>query len=107
MEPSSSNPNDGLFHVVILIHGTWGRDASGWYQRSSSQETFAKRLAARLVGTPLEGALSRTVEVFEWSGANTHHARREAAMALATFVTKIREKFHTERVRFHFVAHSH
>jgi hypothetical protein len=93
-------------HFVILIHGTWGQDAGGWYQTSASTETFATRLAERLVGTPLEGALSR-VTMFEWSGANTHEARMKAARDLALLLIRIRWQFPTDRLRFYFVAHSH
>lgn len=94
-------------HFVFLIHGTWGQDNEGWYQIAASRENFAARLAARLVGTPLEGALSRAATVFEWSGANTHEARLKAAQDLALLLTGIRKAHPNERLRFHFVAHSH
>ncbi|HEY5868193.1 MAG TPA: hypothetical protein VI542_21965 [Candidatus Tectomicrobia bacterium] len=94
-------------HVILLIHGTWGRDPAGWYQPACSDENFASRLAAKLAGTPLEGAVWGGTEVFEWSGENTHQARLTAARELAERLLEIRQRHPAERLRFHLVAHSH
>lgn len=108
--PSTPNPPEGppdhnFTHFIFLIHGTWGRDSDGWYRPSSTGKRFADRLAARLEGTPLAGAVWRDIEVFEWSGDNTHAARLEAADQLTDLLFTIRK--HDPRTRFHFVAHSH
>ena len=94
-------------HYVFLIHGTWGKDQAGWYQPSAPRENFAKRLAARLTGTPLEGAVWNDARVFEWSGENTHWGRIKAAIDLGDMLLRIRFAQPSERPRFHFIAHSH
>jgi hypothetical protein len=105
-EESSGTDGAPIKHYVFLIHGTWGRDPQGWY-RVDADGSFAERLASRLVGAPLEGALWRDIEVFEWSGDNTHEARMAGANDLAQLLLRMRLYRSLENVRFHFVAHSH
>ena len=96
----------GVRHYLFLIHGTWGQDPQGWYH-PDVDDGFARRLATRLDGTPLEGALWRDVNVFEWSGENSHEARKAAAEKLALLLLRMRQHRPFENARFHFVAHSH
>lgn len=107
VETSQLRPGEQAKHFVFLIHGTWGKDKDGWYQASTSRKNFAHRLALKLEGSPLEGAIWRETEVFEWNGDNTHDARLKAAFQLWKRIAMIRYRYAGERLRFHFIAHSH
>jgi hypothetical protein len=96
-------------HYVMLIHGTWNSPTPGevkWYESGGA---FAKKLARRLEGSPLAGAVWRRCCGngcnFSWSGDNTHDARLEAAEKLSATLLGIRVA--DPKARIHLVAHSH
>jgi predicted alpha/beta-hydrolase family hydrolase len=96
-EPVGLAPNDvsalkleGPRHVVVLVHGTWARNAE-WIAdgdlRSSLEDSGAAVLA------------------FRWSGANTHSARRQAASELVSEMRRLHAQLPDSRLSI--VAHSH
>lgn len=92
-------------HYIFLIHGTWGKSSQGWYQIAGPSNNFANRLAKKLEGTDLAGAVWRDSTVFEWNAGNTHDDRLIAASDLATFLIRLR--YQDPSAKFHFIAHSH
>ena len=80
--------------VLTLIHGTWARHAPWTLPGSPLRKALADRLGDRI-----------TFETLEWSGANTHRARREAAQKLRA---QLKDSIADHPLARHFlVAHSH
>jgi pimeloyl-ACP methyl ester carboxylesterase len=80
--------------VVILVHGTFARDAQ-WTKSDSK----LRRELRDLFGE--HAAYYR----HQWSGHNTFRARNEAAAALATELKRLGDSF--PRARLFIIAHSH
>ena len=84
--------------IIFLVHGTFARGA-GWTKPGSTFCTQLKRDLQAL------GHEKIRFELFEWSGDNTHHARREAAVKLER---ALRASVRLQPQSDHFVvAHSH
>jgi pimeloyl-ACP methyl ester carboxylesterase len=80
--------------VVVLVHGTFAREAE-WIRPSSQ---FSVSLASSL-------GYGTEVRSFRWSGANSHSARLQAAEELRVFLHESLDSFPSSR---HFLlAHSH
>lgn len=81
-------------YVVVLIHGTWAKDAAWTADRSSLRAYLTK-------------TLSGTIEfvVFPWSGKNSISARQRAAKDLQAFLHDLQLKFPDSQ--HYIVAHSH
>lgn len=80
--------------MVILIHGSFARDAA-WPRPGSSLRRRIERDAP--------GAL--TFYQFQWSGKNTHRARLEAGRSFATYLRDVKTR-HTD-ARIVAITHSH
>lgn len=90
-----------MTNIIILVHGTWGRDNNGWYQLLDNSECFTFKLK-----DSLDGELMNPIYIpFEWSGDNNHIERELAAEKLACKLIELRDE-HSD-ARFHFIAHSH
>jgi pimeloyl-ACP methyl ester carboxylesterase len=79
--------------LFVLVHGTWANKAT-WIEQSSY---FASRLTAIV-------PCSET-RAFRWTGANRDKARRQAALQLAEFTSKLREDHADAEIVV--VGHSH
>ncbi len=79
------------YDALVLVHGTFGRD-SAWTRPESP---FVSRLTKDLHVPVLR---------FAWSGVNSHRARLNAGVELATFVSELHSKGHR---RLCVIAHSH
>ena len=90
-------------HIVVLIHGTWGRGIFPRH-RSSAAAWCAHGSPCRRA---IEEALGPQVLfiVFNWTGGNNVRARKNAASALVTTVENARLRLPMARVLA--VAHSH
>lgn len=80
--------------VVILIHGTFARDAK-WIESNSE---MSKALCERFPTV--------RVEAFRWSGRNSHMARISAGEALAGRIDDISKSLKTG-AGIHLIGHSH
>lgn len=88
-------------HVVIAVHGTWGRNPTGFYQDSKEPNSFCQRLLRSLApDIPVEDIIWIP---FEWDHTNNHQNRVEGARKLANLFDKHRKETHL----IHVVAHSH
>ena len=80
--------------VLTLIHGTWAPHAPWTLPDSPLRKALASQLGDRIA-----------FETLEWSGANTHRARREAAQKLRA---QLADSIAANPLARHFlVAHSH
>jgi pimeloyl-ACP methyl ester carboxylesterase len=80
--------------VLTLIHGTWAPHAPWTLPDSPLRKALAGQLGDRIA-----------FETLEWSGANTHRARREAAQKLRA---QLADSIAANPLARHFlVAHSH
>jgi len=88
-------PNDFQLRrkLFVLVHGTWANNAT-WIDQSSY---FASRLTAKF-------PCSET-RAFRWSGANAEEARRQAALKLAEFTSRLRQDCKDAEIVV--VGHSH
>lgn len=86
---------------VILVHGTYSSaksdEGARWWQRDSQ---FVRDLTTRL---PHGIRLLDQGDFFAWSGANSYAERRYAAIELYKFL----QKFESDDIPYHIVAHSH
>lgn len=90
--------------LVFLVHGTWGRGESAWYQSTSSPNSFAAKIKKEMGDRGVD--LDAIIFVpFEWKGGNTHADRLEGAKSLASRMFELRRQY--VNATFHFVAHSH
>ena len=90
-----------MTNIIILVHGTWGKDEKGWYQNLDAPDCFTNNLKRSL-----NGDLSNSIFIpFEWSGDNTHIEREVAGKNLAEKLIELRNKYKDSK--FHFIAHSH
>lgn len=91
-------------HIVLLVHGTWGKSANAWYDVSKGPTGFASRLKTALVmrGFVLDNLI---LMPFEWTGGNTHSDRLNGATALAFRIVDLTNQY--PDATLHFVAHSH
>ncbi len=84
--------------IIFLVHGTFARGAS-WTKPDSTFRTKLKRDLQAMGHEKIRFVL------FEWSGDNTHRARREAAVKLER---ALRTSVRLQPQSYHFVvAHSH
>lgn len=88
-------------HVVIQVHGTWGRNA---YFRLPTAKWCEENSACRLSAIT---ALGRDVvfNALSWSGANSTDARLKAARQLSTCLKTQHQKH--PNAKLHILAHSH
>src|SRR5262245_50649838 len=93
-----------MTHVVILVHGTWGKSANAWYHDSADANGFAAKLKTALAG---RGVNSDEIVIVphEWTGGNTHADRLDGAAKLAEKIVGLRDRYRDSE--FHLVAHSH
>lgn len=84
--------------IVFLVHGTFARGA-GWTKRGS---VFCERLHAELKALDCDDV---RFEVVEWSGGNSHKARRYGAVKLERAMRKSIKKY--PQAHQFVVAHSH
>lgn len=91
-------------HIVLLVHGTWGKSANAWYDVSKGPTSFATRLKNELVNRGF--ALDNLILIpFEWTGGNTHSDRLNGATSLASRIVDLKSQY--PDAILHFVAHSH
>ena len=91
-------------HIVLLVHGTWGKSANAWYDVSKGPTSFATRLKTRLVERGF--VLDKLILMhFEWTGGNTHSDRLTGATSLASRIVDLTSQY--PDATLHFVAHSH
>ena len=90
-------------HLVILVHGTWGRGLLPFFKRG----TAAWCEKGSLLRTRVSEALSGNVGfyVFKWTGANSPRSRVKAAERLEGEISKIIAD--KPDLRLHVIAHSH
>jgi pimeloyl-ACP methyl ester carboxylesterase len=81
-------------HIVILIHGTWARDAAWTLPHSALRRAFVEVLGERVLFTRLI-----------WSGSNTFQSRATASIKLNEKIARLREQFPGRSVTL--VGHSH
>jgi len=94
----TSKPSTDASLIIFLVHGTFARGAA-WTKPDSTFCTQLKRDLQAL------GHEKIRFELFEWSGDNTHPARREAAVKLER---ALRASVRLQPECDHFVvAHSH
>lgn len=85
--------DDGPF-VVVLVHGTFAREAE-WIREDGE---FARQIGARLpAGTP--------IFAFQWTGLNTNDARHQAGDELGAFIRRCAAQHPGRTIRI--VSHSH
>lgn len=92
-----------MVNIIFLVHGTWGKGSTAWYQESANSESFSSLLKNYLKEHNLRG--SKIIIPFEWSGDNTHEARILASEDLSNELLQLRKKYPS--CFFHFIAHSH
>ena len=88
-------------HVVIAVHGTWGRSPTGFYHYAEDPTSFCQRLLRSLA--PEIAAKDVIWEPFEWNHGNNHQDRIEGARELAKLLEQSRKAKHL----IHVVTHSH
>ena len=81
-------------HFVILVHGTWARNAQWTQQGSAVRECITDTLGSNV-----------QFRKFMWSGRNRFGARSKAAMDLATLIEQTSKTFPTVPVLI--ISHSH
>jgi hypothetical protein len=95
--------NDLREHVVVLVHGTWGRGVLPFLKASIAP--WCKEGSA--LRESISAALGKGTifDVLNWSGGNTPGARLKAAKLLGDLLIQIRQRQPTAKI--HLVAHSH
>ncbi len=88
------HPNKPVQAIVVLVHGTWARNAK-W---TAADSTFSREVLARLPGT-------YQVRQFAWSGRNSPKERQKAAVRLRDILRGLTVEF-PEAAHF-VVGHSH
>ena len=93
MSEPLSQSSDPKF-VVTLVHGTWARKASWVTDNSNLRQVLREKLGPDTV-----------IKNFEWSGRNTHSARKQAIKELGEKLKKRINKY--PHSKHHIVSHSH
>lgn len=88
-------------HVIIIVHGTWGR---GVFRKSEHASWAVENSPLRQhYRSALTGKLDYVI--FNWSGANRVASREQASDSLFNLVTKICQE--NQGARIHLCTHSH
>lgn len=100
--PSPARADASPMEIVTLVHGTFARGLflrrplAAWTDsRSDLRAAIADALRPRKV----------QFAIFNWSGGNSMHARRDAGFALVAFLLELFARF--PKAHHHIVAHSH
>ncbi|HEX7828210.1 MAG TPA: hypothetical protein VF787_01080 [Thermoanaerobaculia bacterium] len=93
-------------HVVILVHGTWGKK-SDWHTDPESplRKSMQESLGCDVCHDDTSRHCCVTFERFLWSGANNVPARLKAGKKFRKYLRAIREEY--PDATMHAITHSH